>query len=132
MSTNQAYDRTKYIEANDRLTNMTDLDRCMDKANAKGYVDQFQAVDKGLRCIENEKIYQPEDVKVPNYFRFEGISDPEDMSILYEIETNDGRKGTLVDAYGPYADPGVGMFMIAVEDIHKKAPKTGVELKKVD
>jgi hypothetical protein len=41
------------------------------------------------------------------------------MSILYAIETSDGTKGTLVDAYGLYADEQTGSFMKEVE-IHKK------------
>jgi hypothetical protein len=41
------------------------------------------------------------------------------------IETDDGIKGTLVDAYGPYADPKVISFMEEVERLHKKFPKDG-------
>ena len=41
------------------------------------------------------------------------------MSILYAIETADGNKGTLVDAYGLYSDEETGAFMKEVE-IHKK------------
>ena len=42
------------------------------------------------------------------------------MSILYAIETSDGRKGTLVDAYGMYSDDETGEFMNQVE-VSKKA-----------
>jgi hypothetical protein len=45
------------------------------------------------------------------------------MSILYVIETSDGRKGTLIDAYGLYADDNIGEFMKEVEDIQKKVTK---------
>jgi hypothetical protein len=111
------------LKANDRLTYMTDLDKCHKKLEEKGYTDQFQAVEGGLKCVENEKVYTPSEVRVPDFFRFEGISDPDDMSILYVIETNDGRKGTLVDAYGLYADDNIGQFMVEVEDIQKKVTK---------
>ena len=48
---------------------------------------------------------------VSEYHRFEGASDPDDMAILYAIQTRSGLRGTLADAYGVYADPGVGAFM---------------------
>ena len=58
-----------------------------------------------------------------NFFRFEGESDPDDNAILYVIETNDGTKGTLIDAYGVYNDAKVTQFMKEVESIHKKVVK---------
>ncbi|HWJ90072.1 MAG TPA: hypothetical protein VNR87_03125 [Flavisolibacter sp.] len=112
----------EYNEANDRATNMTDLEKCMNKLEAQGYTDQYR-VEKGkLVDVTNNKKYKAKDVKAVNFFRFEGITNPEDMSILYAIETSDGRKGTLVDAYGMYSDDDTGAFMQDVE-INKKTTK---------
>ena len=44
------------------------------------------------------------------------------MSILYEIETFDGCKGTLIDAYGTYSDERVANFIKDVGDINKRTP----------
>ena len=110
-------------KANDRLTYMTDLDKCQKKMNEKGYTEQFQATEEGLKAVETGHMYSPGDIKVNDFFRFEGISDPDDTSILYAIETNDGHKGTLVDAYGLYADDNVSQFMVEVENINKKVTK---------
>lgn len=105
--------------ANDRLTNMTDLEKCLNKLEADGYTDQYR-VEKGkLWDLTNNKKYKPADVKAVNFYRFEGISNPDDMSILYAIETSDGRKGTMVDAYGLYSDDETGEFMNQVQ-INKK------------
>jgi hypothetical protein len=109
----------KYTEANDRATEMTDLDRCVEKLEQKGYTDQYR-VEKGkLISTKAKKKYKPKDVKAANFFRFEGITDPDDMSILYAIETCDGNKGTLIDAYGLYADDETGEFMKEVQ-VNKK------------
>lgn len=112
-----------YNEANDRLTFMTDLQKCLNKLETEGYTDQFK-VEKGalLSLKESKKKYKAADVKAANFFRFEGISDPDDMSILYAIETSDGTKGTLVDAYGNYSDDDTGAFMQDV-DISKKVSR---------
>ena len=116
----------KYKEANDRLTNMTEMQKCLDKALEKGFDLSFKATENGLKCLGSNRVYSPEEVTVPNFFRFEGISDPGDMSILYEIETNDGCKGTLIDAYGVYSDSRVAKFMCAVDEMHKKIPHGGM------
>ena len=108
--------RTKeYDDANDRLTFMTDLQKVQDNLEKYGYTEQFR-VEKGkLIGTESKKSYKPKDVKGVNFYRFEGISDPDDMSILYAIETSDGCKGTLTDAYGQYSDDETGEFMKQVE-----------------
>lgn len=110
----------QYTEANDRLTNMTDLDKCMNFLESKGYTDQFRVEKKHLVSLkDSKKKYKPKDVKAVNFYRFEGISDPDDTSILFAIETCDGTRGTLVDAYGHYSDEDTGAFMQEV-DISKK------------
>jgi len=99
---------------------MNTLTYCVNKAVKGGYTDNFKVTDRGLQKEESDTIYHPEQVKVVNYFRFEGQSDPGDNTILYIIETDDGSKGTLIDAYGAYSDPKVNKFMKQVEDLHKK------------
>jgi hypothetical protein len=109
-----------YSQANDRMTFMTDLDKCLNFLEEKGYTDQFRVEKKYLVSLkDSKKKYKPKDVNAVNFYRFEGISDPDDMSILYAIETCDGTKGTLIDAYGRYSDEDTGAFMQEV-DISKK------------
>lgn len=120
MNTEQNNKEPNYNEANDRTTFMTDMDKCMNFLEEKGYTDQFRVEKKDLVSLkDSKKKYKPKDVKAVNFYRFEGISDPDDMSILYAIETCDGTKGTLVDAYGRYSDDATGEFMQDV-DISKK------------
>ena len=105
-------------KANDRPTYMADLEKCMDKLEEKGFTDQFRVEDNRIHNLTIDKFYAADDVLAVNFYRFEGISNPDDMSILYAIETSDGRKGTLVDAFGMYADLKTGEFMQQVE-VHK-------------
>jgi hypothetical protein len=109
----------EYDAPNDRLTSMTDMEKCLNKLESEGYTDQYK-VEKGKLCdLTNKKKYKAKDVKAVNFYRFEGNSNPDDMSILYAIETSDGRKGTLVDAYGFYSDDETGEFINQIE-INKK------------
>lgn len=103
---------------------MNTLTYCVNKAVKDGYTKNFKIQSRGLCTDDSDTYYQPEQIKVSNYFRFEGQSDPGDNSILYIIETADGEKGTLIDAYGAYADPNVNKFMQQVEDLQKKTTKS--------
>jgi hypothetical protein len=99
---------------------MTDLEKCVKKLEENGYTEQFRVEKKLLHSTtDKKKKYKPSDVNAVNFYRFEGPSNPDDMSILYAIETADGTKGTLIDAYGVYSDEATGAFMQDV-DIHKK------------
>jgi hypothetical protein len=106
-------------EANDRTTYMTELDKCLSNLEERGFRDEYKLENGRLLCLTTGKTFSPNDVKAVNFYRFEGVSDPDDMAILYAIETKDGRKGTLIDAYGYYASEEMGEFMQSVE-IHKK------------
>lgn len=93
---------------------------CLNSLIKKGYTEDYKATEAGLKSIQSEKVYLPGDITSLNFYRFEGNSDPEDNSILYAMETKDGKRGTLVDAYGPYADTKVASFMKQVRVGRKK------------
>ncbi len=111
------------INENNSMPYMKSLATCLNRIVHDGYTEDFRISDKGLESLKNERSYKPEQIQVVNFFRFEGESDPDDNAILYVIETADGTKGTLVDAYGIYTDPRIGKFMKDVECIHKKVVK---------
>lgn len=71
----------------------------------RGYNTDFNLTENCLICQHDNKEYTPENFEVAEVYRFEGMNNPDDSSILYAIETKDGAvKGTLVNAYGAYAD----------------------------
>lgn len=113
-------ENTGFMENNDLIPYMKSLSMLSNKMVLNGYDDDFKITDEGLKSLKTEKVYSPEQVNVINFFRFEGQSDPNDNTIMYVIETSDGLKGTIVDAYGPYADRKLSEFMNNVESIKKK------------
>ncbi len=58
------------------------------------------------------------------FYRFEGISDPDDMAIVYAVESRSGLRGTLVDAFGTYANPALGAFFRDVAVRRSRLPGT--------
>jgi len=99
---------------------MQTLSQCMNSLKEKGYSKEFNVSEDKLITKEDQKSYSPKDVQIVDFYRFEGDSNPSDNAILYAIETNDGAKGVLVDAYGMYADEFVTKFINEVEEIEKK------------
>src|SRR5947209_3755703 len=99
------------VNENNSIPYMKSLSTCLTKMVDEGYTEDFKITDDGLKSVDKENNYKPEEINVVNYFRFEGESDPDDNAILYVIETADGTRGTLVDAYGVYNDSKVSNFM---------------------
>jgi hypothetical protein len=77
----------------------------LDALAHQGFTASFMAVPAGLRLLGSSRVFRPEELTIRAYRRFEGISDPDDMSIVYALEASDGTRGTLVDAFGVYANP---------------------------
>jgi hypothetical protein len=76
----------------------------------KGFTNSYRI--NGNKLIENGSNHEfnPKDITVVAKHRYEGQSNPDDMSILYVVETNKNTKGTILAAYGPSADNGMLEF----------------------
>lgn len=90
-----------------------------------GFTADFRVADGRLLPFGNDhsKGYVPSEVTIVDFYRFEGESNPDDMSILYAIQTADGLKGTISAPYGTYADSDVDDFLKTVEDLGKDLDK---------
>lgn len=106
-------------QKNDSTPKMTTLSEAMNHAVKNGYTEDFKITEEGLTWGDEEIVYGPEQVTVSNFYRFEGYSDPDYNEILYLIETANGEKGTLTEAYGVYGDELTSTFLSQVEGVHK-------------
>ena len=106
-----------------KLPFMNTLTGVTNKWTQNGYTDTITISPAGLYSVEKDKTYGPADVRVVDFYRFEGQSDPADNCILYIVETKDGVKGMVIDAYGTYADDDVTKFMKHVEGMNKNVEK---------
>jgi hypothetical protein len=88
-----------------------------------GFTEDFRITEEGMCAGNSSKTYRPDEVRIVDFYRFEGNTNPDDMSIMYAIETMDGQKGTISNSYGPYADATVDDFLKQVEDIGKNLDK---------
>lgn len=82
---------------------MSTLSQVMNRLAAKGFDKEFRWTDDKF-CTKEDKCYDAEDLTIVRTYRFEGMSDPSDTSILYLIKANDGLIGYSLDAYGAYSN----------------------------
>ncbi|WP_434036783.1 hypothetical protein [Formosa sp. 4Alg 33] len=74
------------------------------KYQDKGYTANYRVKDNQLVDLETKEAFNSESVKIVAEHRYEGMSNPSDMSILYVIETPSDSKGTFLAGYGPTAN----------------------------
>ena len=77
-----------------------------------GYTAEFVAEGGDtLRVSGTNRRYAADDAQIHDFYRFEGASDPDDMSVIYAVQTDDGTRGTVIDAFGAYADPAIAAIV---------------------
>lgn len=109
-------------DEHDAIANAPTLSAALKDAVARGFTANYKVISQGLTLEDEKIIYAPTDVKITNFYRFEGYNDPDDSSIIFLLETSTGNKGTLLDAYGVYADSVIADFISRVRNIQKLAP----------
>jgi mannose-6-phosphate isomerase-like protein (cupin superfamily) len=86
---------------------MDTLSDRMRHLRAAGWSDPISIDEAGVRCLACGRWAIPEDVGIDHVYRFEGVSDPGDQSILFAISLPCGHRGALPAAYGKDATPEV-------------------------
>ena len=82
----------------------------------QGYEADFKLENGKLKVTNGDQSFSADELTIKEDYRFEGESNPDDLSILYAIETQDGTKGTVVHAYGPDANDEISEFMKSVKE----------------
>jgi len=89
---------------------------CLNRVIGDGYTDDFKQEGKGIMSKKTNRVYFQSEIKIVNFFRFEGNTNPDDNVIMYIIETADGLKGTLVNSYGTSSEHKAGSLFMSESD----------------
>ena len=103
------------------VKNEETLKRVVDELSRRGYTEHFKAVEGGLQALGTGQRFEPKDLVIRGYYRFEGISDPDDMAIAYAVESRSGVRGVLIDAFGVYSDPRTSEVLKRIPMLGKSA-----------
>ncbi len=78
----------------------------LDDLKNRGYTTDFNLAFDKVKCNETGVCLSPADFEIVEHYRFEGNTNPSDSSVLYVIQSIDGKmKGSMISAYGVYSDP---------------------------
>lgn len=71
----------------------------------RGYEYDFQLSADYIECKAIDLKLMPEEFEIDEFYRFEGMTDPDDSAVIYAISSRVGNlKGVIIDAYGAYAE----------------------------
>ena len=86
------------------MRNYNSLSEAINDLKARGYTEDFNLQPTGVAYPSLNLRWHPEEFTIDEFYRFEGMSNTDDNSIVFAISSRDGVKGVLVDAYGVYAE----------------------------
>lgn len=86
------------------MKNYDTLSEAVNDLQERGNTYDFNLKPQCLECASLKLEIHPEDFQVDETHCFEGMSSNDDNSIIYVISAKNGIKGTLIDAYGVYAE----------------------------
>ena len=89
----------------------TTMVEAVEDLKKRGFTANFEFLDQAFRDVDTGRVFTADDLTIVKHYRFEGASDPDDMSVIYAIRSQDGTAGIIVDAFGTYANPGLGRFL---------------------
>jgi hypothetical protein len=70
----------------------------------RGYTSDFSIESTCVYCPGLDIRLSPGEFNIDEHYRFEGLTSPDESSVVYAISSTSGLKGVLIDAYGVYAE----------------------------
>ncbi|MES2003276.1 MAG: phosphoribosylpyrophosphate synthetase [Bacteroidota bacterium] len=81
------------------------LVEALNDLKTKGYTTDFNLSFNSIACTSTGTILSLNEFEIIEHHRFEANTNPDDSSVLYVIQSLDGKiKGVLINAYGVYSD----------------------------
>jgi|SRR5665213_296347 len=88
------------------MPNYDTLSAAINSLYDRGFTKDFNIAFDKLICHAANECLNPHEFEITEVYRFEGETNPSDEAVVYAVVSKDGKmKGTIVNAYGTYADP---------------------------
>lgn len=94
------------------------MSEAVDELRRRGFTTDFSVHKESGQLAAGDQSFKSNELTIVEHHRFEGMSDPDDSSVVYALETATGLRGILVDAYGAYANWKTGAMLKNAKDGH--------------
>ena len=74
------------------MNNFDTLSQAVNTLTENGFTEDFKAEEKYIKALYSKKEYLPKELKIVEYFRFEGMGSPEDETELLQLLQMMGQK----------------------------------------
>jgi hypothetical protein len=89
----------------------TNMVEAIQDLKRRGFTANFEFLGQSFCDVDSGRTFRASELTIVEHYRFEGESDPDDMSVVYAMEIDGGPKGIIADAFGLYANPDLGGFL---------------------
>lgn len=89
----------------------TSMAEAIQELKKREFTAKFEFFNRAFRDVDSGRTFKAEDLTIVEHYRFEGASDPDNMSVVYAIESDDGTQRIIADAFGVYANPQLRGFL---------------------
>jgi hypothetical protein len=83
----------------------------------RGFTADFTLSKESGQVTAGGRSFKRDQLAIVEHHRFEGVSDPDDSSVVYALQALD-VKGLLIDAYGAYARSEIDAVLKNTKDDH--------------
>jgi hypothetical protein len=92
--------------------------QAVEALRGRGFTADFACHEESGQITAAGRPFTGGQLTIVEHHRFEGMSDPDDSSVLYALVAPGGIKGLLVDAYGAYANSKIAGILKDAMDRH--------------
>ena len=68
----------------------------IEELRKRGFTANFEFLDQKFRDVNSDRTFKTDELTIVKHYRFEGASDPDDMSVVYASKVMMDSKGSLL------------------------------------
>ena len=65
--------------------NYTNMVEAIEELKKRGFIANFEFLGHTFRDVDSGRTFKADELTIVEHYRFEGASDPDDMSVIYAI-----------------------------------------------